>query len=226
MIKKFLNCLFFSLKKNKKIKTKENVFEGSAQYWGTRYSVGKNSGSGSYGRLAKFKAQVINKFVTEMDIKEVIEYGSGDGNQLKLSNYKSYIGFDVSLTSITLCKKNFKNDNSKKFYLLNQYNNQKAELTLSLDVIFHLIEDDIFHEYMNQLFSSSESFVIIYSSNTENNPKGTNSHVRHRKFTNWITKNKPEWEEIKFIKNSYKRETNKGNTESESFCNFHIYGLK
>ena len=38
-------------------------FAGSAAYWEERYRRGGNSGAGSYGKLAEFKAEVINDFV-------------------------------------------------------------------------------------------------------------------------------------------------------------------
>ena len=40
----------------------------SAQYWRDRYRAGGNSGAGSYGRLAGFKAEIVNAFVREHDI--------------------------------------------------------------------------------------------------------------------------------------------------------------
>ena len=60
-------------------------FRGSAQYWETRYRTGGDSGAGSYGRLAKFKAESINGFVRENGIHSVIEWGCGDGSQLSLA---------------------------------------------------------------------------------------------------------------------------------------------
>src|SRR5437899_4317923 len=63
------------------------------QFFGGR----ANSGLGSYDKLAEFKAEVLNGFVKENTIKSVIEYGCGDGNQLKFAEYPSYLGFDVSV---------------------------------------------------------------------------------------------------------------------------------
>jgi len=97
----------------------------------------------------------------------VIDFGCGDGNQLSLANYSKYIGFDVSPTAIKVCKKRFAHDNSKSFFLygslcfVDNHNIFQADLTLSLDVIYHLIEDDLFNDYMISLFSSSKRFVII-----------------------------------------------------------------
>ena len=39
------------------------AFEGSAGYWEERYAAGGDSGRGSYGKDAAFKADVLNRFV-------------------------------------------------------------------------------------------------------------------------------------------------------------------
>lgn len=61
------------------------AFENSSQYWVERYqSEGWHSGAGSYGRLAEFKAEVLNDFVAKNDVQSVLELGSGDGTRLPL----------------------------------------------------------------------------------------------------------------------------------------------
>ena len=117
----------------------------SKSYWENRYRKGGNSGSGSYNHLAKFKASILNSFIIKNHINTIIEFGSGDCNQLSLANYKNYIGYDVSQTAIKICKKKFKNDKTKTFIHLNDNfkNNKKADLSISLEVIFHLIEDTL-----------------------------------------------------------------------------------
>ena len=77
----------------------------SREYWEERYSQGGNSGAGSYGHLAEFKAEVINGFIEQHEIKNVIEWGCGDGNQLGLFRCEEYIGYDVSETAIEICCK-------------------------------------------------------------------------------------------------------------------------
>lgn len=78
-------------------------FTNSKSYWESRYQKGGNSGFGSYGRLAKFKAEVLNDFVAKNSIQSVMEFGCGDGNQLKLAVYPKYIGLDVSPKAIKRC---------------------------------------------------------------------------------------------------------------------------
>jgi len=198
-------------------------FPGSAAYWQQRYFKGGNSGAGSYGNLAKFKASIINQFIKTNNICSVIEWGCGDGNQLSLAKYNSYVGVDVSPEAIKLCEKKFENDNSKKFYVSGEVSilpEGNYDLSLSLDVIFHLIEDVKFENYMTNLFSSSNKFVIIYSSNNDKllDPA---VHVRHRKFTNWINKNAKSWSLKKKIKNKYP--WNPNSKELTSFSDFYIY---
>jgi len=102
----------------------------SSDYWEMRYKNGGNSGDGSYNVLAEYKAKIINKYVKSNNVKTIIEYGCGDGNQLALFNFKSYVGFDVSKTIILKCQKLYSSDNSKIFKTMENYNYDKAELTI------------------------------------------------------------------------------------------------
>jgi hypothetical protein len=195
-------------------------FKGSERYWEQRYAEGRDSGLGSTGHLAAFKADIINTFIKTNNIKTVIEYGCGDGLQLELACYPNYIGFDVSPSAIVLGKEKFKANKTMVFKLMSDYKGEKAELTLSLDVIYHLVEDGIFHRYMERLFSSSDSYVIIYSSNTDKNVKDQPRHVKHREFTKWVERHAPCWELIEHIPNQYPYNSPDG---TGSFADFFIY---
>jgi hypothetical protein len=168
------------------------AFTHSSDYWDERYRRGGNSGAGSYNRLALFKSEYLNQFVRANDIRSVIEHGSGDGAQLKLADYPDYVGVDVSERAIALCREIFSGDTSRRFLTTAELPvGITADLTLSLDVIYHLVEDDVFDGYMRLLFDTATRFVIIYSSNFER--AWSALHVRHRKFTVWVERNKPEW---------------------------------
>jgi len=197
-------------------------FSTSRKYWDDRYKSGGNSGAGSYNRFAEFKAEVINKFVKDNSVKSVIEYGCGDGNQLKYFQFNKYTGFDVSPTAIALCRDTFKNDRSKNFKVIGDYKNESADVTMSLDVIYHLVEDSVFRDYMKLLFSSSGQYVIVYASNKDEVPE-TGVHVRHRKFTNWVDKHALEFKLISHIPNKYPWN---GNEFETSFADFYIYQRK
>ncbi|GEM_PF-365527 len=189
----------------------------SNEFWINRYKKGGDSGRGSYNQMAYFKADVLNNFVKENKISSVIEFGSGDGNQLKYFIFSEYLGFDISPEMISLCKNKFEGDASKGFMLMNEYKDQKADLVLSLDVIYHLIEDDVFNNYMERLFDSSERFVVIYSSNKDE--KGKVPHIKHRKFSGWVDKNRPDWVLFNHISNKYPEKI----SSVRSFANFYFY---
>jgi hypothetical protein len=202
------------------------VFRGSQKYWESRYADGGTSGAGSYGKLAEFKAQAVNSFVKDHKISSVIEFGCGDGNQLSLANYPAYIGLDVSKTAMKLCKECFKSDETKSFFLyepdcfVDRSSVFRAELALSLDVIYHLVEDRIFELYMNHLFSAAKKFVIIYSTDSDINRLFQAPHVKHRNFSEWIKKNLPEWNLLRKIPGEYSFEID---NQTQLCADFFIY---
>jgi hypothetical protein len=192
----------------------------SATYWEDRYARGGDSGSGSRGRLAEFKAEIINGFVTDNGIESVIEFGCGDGNQLKLAKYPKYLGFDVSAACVAACRSLFRADTSKRFELVHNYRGETAELALSLDVIYHLVELDVYEAYMRQLFSAAERYVIVYSSNSDDSAPLFARHIRHRRFADWINANQPDWTLLQCIPNRhpYSRDHRQG-----SWSDFYVY---
>jgi hypothetical protein len=195
-------------------------FIGSSVYWDRRYASGGNSGVGSYAFFAEFKAEVLNDFVTTHDVRTVIEFGCGDGNQLRLAKYPSYLGFDVSTAAILRCQEIFRLDQDKSFRLMSEYGSEKADLTLSLDVIYHLVEDQVFEHYILTLFAASSRYVIIYSSDFDGDRREEGAHVRHRRFTPWIQRNLQGWALISHLPNRYPY---RGDYKQGSFAEFFIY---
>ena len=196
------------------------LFVNSAEYWDARYSAGGNSGSGSYNELAWFKAEILNEFVRDHAVSTVLEFGCGDGAQLALADYPNYVGFDVSETAIGLCRARYSGDKSKQFHLIGAGQPQlAADLTLSLDVIYHLVEDAVFDQYMAGLFDASRKYVAVYASNEDR--RGEGPHVRHRRFSTWIEQHRPDWRQIGFVKNRYPWDVTKpGRT---SFADFYFF---
>jgi hypothetical protein len=199
------------------------VFRGSRDYWEERYRQGGNSGGGSFGRLARFKADVLNGFVEKHDVRSVVEFGCGDGHQLELAKYPRYIGLDVAPTAIAACARRFHADPTKSFLLysstafVDPLKVVNAELSLSLDVIYHLVEDPIFEAYMAHLFASATRYVGIYSSDAVR--FATSPHVRHRKYSEWVAANARDFRLIERIENPYA-----GNDPvTESFASFAFY---
>lgn len=199
---------------------KQGPFPGTAAYWESRYSAGGDSGAGSYTIFGQFKAEVISEFVAKHDVQSVIEFGCGDGEQLSRMKYVTYSGYDVSSSAISRCRELFKSDSSKSFRLMNEYNGEQADLALSLDVIYHLVEEDLFEGYVRALFEASTRYVIIYSSDSDDNRDYEGTHVRHRKFTKWIQDNLPNWKLMVHLPNP---RPFRGDHEKGSFCEFFIY---
>jgi hypothetical protein len=181
----------------------------SSAYWEQRYASGGNSGIGSYNELSRYKADVLNRFVAENRVCSVTELGTGDGAQLSLLNIPHYRGLDVSPTAVHKLREMFSGDATKEFYLYEPgivaRDCLRATLAMSLDVIYHLVEDRVFEQYMADLFAAAERFVIVYSSNS--NDGGTAQHVRHRRFTDYVKSVFPEWRLECVIENPHKPKT-------------------
>ena len=174
----------------------------SGQYWNSRYEVGGTSGEGSYGKFARFKADAINRFMIEHRILSIIEFGCGDGNQLALINTSKYIGVDVSTNAVEKCRRLYRGDSGKTFLQLNKYRGEMADMGMSLDVIYHLVEDEIYEKYMETLFNASRKYVVIYSSNTDVLAGYVaKEHVRHRKFSALVESRYPQFRLINTVKN-------------------------
>jgi hypothetical protein len=154
-------------------------FGSSRKYWEMRYRLGGHSGTGSRGANARYKADVINRFIQTHDIGSLIEFGCGDGHQLGMIEVPRYLGIDVSPTILAKCRAMYADDSNKRFLLDNEYTGETATLAVSLDVIFHLVEDAVYDSYLSRLFAAGERYVMVYSTSTDMPDTGT-PHVRHR----------------------------------------------
>jgi len=196
-------------------------FQGSAAYWDERYRAGGTSGAGSYGRLAAFKAEVLNAFVQAREIRSVVEFGCGDGAQLALADYPAYVGVDVSPAALALCTEKFAGDPAKRFVLADALPADFGpfDLALSLDVIYHLVEDATFDAYMHGLFDHATAHVVIYASDRD--APGPQPHVRHRAFTPWVRVHRPDWSLAGTIRNRYPFDP--ADPDETSFADFHFF---
>lgn len=194
-------------------------FRSSSQYWELRYRRGETSGAGSYGRYADYKAEMLNRFVAAKGILKVAEFGCGDGNQLKKLTFAQYLGIDISPAAVEMCRTMYRHDQSKAFLT---YAGEEAittirhfgpELTISLDVIYHLVEDAVFEDYITNLFNLSSGYVIIYSTNFD--MRYDSLHQVDRKFTDYVEKNIKGWALMKVLNNPHKG--------AETRSDFYIY---
>lgn len=172
----------------------------SKKYWENRYLTNGNSGAGSYGTEAMFKANYINGVIKKYGINSISDFGCGDGNQISLlTGFKKYYGYDFSRTTIDNCIKKL---TDKRYQF--EYNIEDipiSDITISLDVTYHILEDDYFEEYMNSLFMKSNKYVLIYSMNRNDaTSQNMSIHLKNREFVGWVSNNYPHFELVETIK--------------------------
>ncbi|WP_282120117.1 class I SAM-dependent methyltransferase [Ruegeria atlantica] len=191
----------------------------SNEYWTNRYAQGKNSGAGSYGRLAVYKANFINTLVEVEDVQSVVELGSSDGNQASLFDIPQFTGLDISEDCVRKCNAQF-SERSGWTFLPADSEVEPHDAALSLDVIYHLVEDEVFEAYMHRLFSLAKRFVVIYSSDFVFDPN--NAHVRHREYSNWVADRFSNWKVYCGETNPFNRDGH-GNSRRYSFASFKVF---
>ena len=165
-----------------------------AGYWDRRYREGRTSGAGSEGSEGQYKADYVSDFIHNHDIKSVIDWGCGDGQVLDLIRMEdaTYIGVDVSPTIVDRMRKKYPYNGYQ--FMTSDYargGSYLADLTLSMDVLFHLPDDHDYFSYLGHLFDSAQRFVLIYSTNYAGGR--TARHVFRREFTPDIARYFPEW---------------------------------
>lgn len=193
----------------------------SARYWSERYALGGTSGAGSYGNLAAYKACFLNEFVKLNEVESVVELGCGDGHQLSLAEYPRYVGFDVSVEALELCRARFAHDATKQFFSTDAITTEShaADLAISLDVLYHLVEDDVYHRYMKNLFALGKKFVIIYALHAD---FSNGAHIKARPFLQDVDFNV--WQLVNRLKNPRPWDANRQQTTS--FAHFYIFAKK
>jgi len=139
-------------------------------YWDERYKKGQNSGSGSYGSNADFKADIIDQVIKEYEVETLLDFGCGDGNQISLiKSQVDYCGYDVSETTIQNCETKFKGDERKQFHVFDPmiYNPTPAfDMTMCLDCLFHVTIEEEWLKTIDCICKCSEKVVLIVT-NTE-----------------------------------------------------------
>jgi SAM-dependent methyltransferase len=191
----------------------------SAAYWEARYRSGGTSGAGSAGTLARYKAATVNRFIAANDISSMIDMGCGDASQLALLTPPAdYVGVDISPDVLARCASLFP---ERRFVAPEELGEvPPAELTLSLDVLYHLVEDAVFAAAIHGVFHWSTRFVLIYSSNVD--AVWPAAHVRHRRFTDHVAKAQPAWRLLAHLPNPHPYDPARPN--DTSFADFYVYG--
>lgn len=175
----------------------------SGGYWRRRYEKKQTSGPRSYGRLAAYKAEVVNTVCKVRNIASVIEFGCGDGNQTALFEISRYAGIDISPLIIDRARRTFADRPDWTFQIADQYTGNPGayDMSMSLDVIYHLVEDNVFDAYMHQLVVSSQRYVLIYASDHDEITKDV--HVRHRHYSRWLAQHYPDLNCVETLQHPY-----------------------
>lgn len=168
-----------------------------AQYWEKRYADGRDSGEGSRGEIAKVKGGVVNRVINQFSVQSLLDWGCGDGQVLDhITDQVWYTGIDLSPTVLD----NTSQRHSERSFLLdtgtptgvNPLRWLRADMSLSMDVMFHLVHAPDYWRYLANLFNSSQKVVLVWA--TDSDEGLTARHVRRRQWTPDVERLYPEWE--------------------------------
>ena len=168
--------------------------------------------------MAAFKAGFINGFVADNAIADVLDLGCGDGHLLSLLQVPAYVGVDVSPAALACCVARFPQHRFLPFAALDA--SVGADLALSIDVIFHLVEDAVFAPLHARAVRPCERFVLMYSSNADRN--WSSPHVRHRRFTDHVADAGRSGGLLAHVPNRYPFDP--ARPDETSFSDFFVYG--
>ena len=208
--------------------SRRHTFAGSGRYWERHYARGGTSGDGSAGARARFKAAVLNDLVARHGVASVVEFGCGDGRQLALARYPRYLGLDVSATALRRTRDRFAGDPTKSFLCYDPGSFAdpagfvSADLAISLDVIYHLVEDETYRCHLRHVFGAGRRFVVLFTSDQDTLAAGERPapHVRHRPVVRDIDRLFPRWRLRERIPNRYPY---RGPGTETSFADFFVY---
>lgn len=184
------------------------------EYWENRYATGGDSGAGTKGDLLSWKASVVNRLIAGNGLRSGFELGSGDGNFASSLNLEKYVGYDISESAVRLANEKFVNPEFKTSTRQPGFW-RKFDITMSIDVIYHIVEERDFTEHMTKLFSSSTKFVVIYSypaPPSREIPK----HIKFNDFVKWAKRHATDWQLHEHLPNKFPFDVNNQKTTSES----------
>lgn len=115
---------------------------------------------------------------------------------------------DVSSRAIEICKNHYHDDGSKQFAEIDPLQelslDKKYDCALSIDVLYHLVEQDVYEMHLRNVFASAEKYVIIYAWDTEEQgDMNISVHLKPRKFTHYISEKFKNWDLIGKVKQIY-----------------------
>lgn len=157
----------------------------TASYWERRYARGGNSGAGSRGREADYKAERVSQILGRYRIRSLLDLGAGDGYvaaRLLLGDCH-YLGVEPSDSARALAR-----IAAPHLEFVPSIPARPApgfDCCLSMDVVFHLLDDAQTAAYFAELFGWSDRYVLIYGTCAPS-PRPTAPHVRHHDWRPFV----------------------------------------
>ncbi len=206
----------------RKLKKKKRKQAGAsdALSWNKPGGKGHKLEPQSMRELDRYKSRFLNQLILRTRCRVVVEFGCGDGAQLRLAQYPEYHGIDVSTDAIDRCKAAYAGDTSKQFYTIGEIDRLPlADLTLSQDIISHIGNDVDYWRYLKALFLGSRHFVVIYG----NDVSSCRSDLQTRlpDFVGDVAKCFPNWRLCEFHRNPYYAD--KGPDQRHTLSNFFVF---
>lgn len=123
-----------------------------------------NSGLGSRGQLAEFKANFVSNFVKENKIKTLIDFGCGDLHNSSLIEVPEYLGVDIVEHKMPDEFKAGKFETTVSRFDEFECENP-ADMTLCMDVLYHILENeqDYLERTLEKLIECSKRYIVIYA---------------------------------------------------------------
>jgi hypothetical protein len=123
-----------------------------------------NSGLGSRGQLAKFKADFVSKFVKDNNIQTLIDFGCGDLYNSSMIEVPSYLGVDIVAHNMP------DNPRANTFEaVVSRFDEfeceEPADMVLCMDVLYHILpgEQDYLKAALENMLKSTKKYLVIYA---------------------------------------------------------------
>ena len=118
-------------------------------YWNARYSSGRTSGGGSEGREGLWKVIRVVEVAIKSKVRSILDFGCGDGQiaDKLFANLGTveYLGLDISEYIVNKNLERARGRKNVNFLcqdLSLPLSIKKYDLSICLDVLFHLSSDD------------------------------------------------------------------------------------
>lgn len=131
------------------------------EYWETRYAKGDSSGEGSVGPNRAWKWAIIEKYVSSLD--DVVDIGCGDLRFWEGRDCHKYFGLDLSATVIQRNRESRPKWRFEVGHAEYRIPNLRARIVLCLDMLFHIMDDEVFVNVLENLCRYSKEWIFTYT---------------------------------------------------------------